>query len=66
MTTLPCIDCITLPICRHIGACTNGVSALAVKCSLMWSYLYITNESEWDVDRYFEAFAYCDRGWKES
>jgi hypothetical protein len=57
---LPCVDCITLPICKPIGKCTNGVSTLAMKCNILDEYL--SNKQEWDINYMYQAYLYFDRG----
>ena len=57
---LPCINCITLAICKPIGACTNGVSTLAMRCNILDEYL--TVKKKWDIEFMYRAFVYFDRG----
>ncbi len=62
---LPCVDCIVLPICRPIGIQTNGISSLAIRCSIIRNWLAGDNEHvyEWDMDLFYKAYHYFNR-WK--
>jgi hypothetical protein len=57
---LPCVNCITLPICKQTGKCTNGVSTLAMKCYILDRFL--TKDKEWNVVYMYQAYLYFDRG----
>lgn len=57
---LPCVDCITLAICKQTGKCTNGVSTLAMRCPILDEYL--TEKKEWKIEFMYRAFVYFDRG----
>ena len=59
----PCADCITLAICRPIGIQTNGISHLAIQCSIIRKWLAGGNEHmyEWDMDLFYKAYHYFDR-----
>lgn len=57
---LPCINCITFAICRQVGGMTNGVSTLAMKCSIIDEYL--TENGEWNIEYMYRTWVYFDRG----
>ena len=62
--SFPCKDCITLPICRHKGKLTNGMSHLAFKCTLIDAWLANDKPRDWDPERMFDAYDYFQRSWK--
>lgn len=59
----PCKECISMAVCRQTGACTNGVSTLAMKCHILDEYLTKDN-GEWDLHYMYKAYVYFDRGYK--
>jgi len=63
----PCKTCIILGMCRHKGTHTGGVMALARKCSLLNEYIHEGNGcSELNIEFFYEAYSYFERGWKEN
>ena len=59
----PCKDCITLAICRHKGTHTGGVSALAMKCAIIDSWLTEEGERDWDLENMYDAYEFFKRRW---
>lgn len=60
-TKIPCVDCITLAICKARGIQTNGVITLTGKCDILRDWLS-DSDVERGVDRLFYVFRYFDRG----
>lgn len=63
MKPLPCIDCITLPMCRPRGIMTNGVSQLESYCHML--HEWIGNDPEdmkHETIKLYAAYCYMIRG----
>ena len=64
--TIPCASCLTLGICRHKGIHTGGVSALAMKCSLLDEFMLQSKEDhDWNPELMYDAYDFFKRRWKE-